>query len=181
MTNGPAPDLELLLRADTLRRIDAVGPLTTSAEIDLALRRLRADGCSPELASTVLGQARLRAKAVAKFGGFAAGMLFTDDGLQQATRLGVAARHAARFRDAGLRRIADLGCGIGGDALAFAGLGLAVQAVDRDPLTAAIAAYNLAAFPGATVGAVEAEAVDLTGADAVWLEPARRDTGRRFR
>ena len=45
-----------------------------------------------------------------------------------------------------MTRVADLGCGIGGDALGFAALGLRVHAVDADEVTAAIAAYNLAPF-----------------------------------
>ena len=67
-------------------------------------------------------------------------------GLEQATRLSIAGHHAARFRDAGMTRVADLGCGIGGDALGLAALGLQVAAVDADEVTAAIAAYNLAPF-----------------------------------
>ena len=53
-------------------------------------------------------------------------MLFTADGLEQATRLEVAAQHAQRFRAAGVRHVLDLGCGIGADAMAFAGLDLQV-------------------------------------------------------
>ena len=88
-------------------------------------------------------------------------MLFTRAGLEQATRLAVAARHAGavpRRRDR--RRVADLGCGIGGDALGFAALGLRVEAVDADEVTAAIAAYNLAPFGDAvTVRHGSAEAI----------------------
>ena len=47
-------------------------------------------------------------------------MLFTEAGLEQATRLKVAALHAGRFARAGVEHVADLGCGIGGDALALA-------------------------------------------------------------
>ncbi|MBO9577520.1 MAG: SAM-dependent methyltransferase [Microbacteriaceae bacterium] len=173
-----APDLDLLLRTGTLRLVDELGAIRTTDEATAALLRLRKDGIAPELAATALTQARLRTRAVAKFGEFAARMLFTEEGLQQATRLGVAARHADRYRDAGLSRVADLGCGIGGDALAFAGLGLAVRAIDRDPVAAAIAAYNLAAFPDASVAVGAAEDVDLAGVDAVWLDPARRGLPR---
>ena len=45
-------------------------------------------------------------------------MLFTAEGLEQATRLPVAARHADRFAAAGVERVVDLGCGIGVDAMA---------------------------------------------------------------
>ena len=125
-----------------------------------------------------MGQARLRSRARAKFGAFADRMLFTRAGLEQATRLEVGARHAGRFRDAGVARVADLGCGIGGDALAFAGIGLDVVAVDADGVTAALAAYNLAPFgEQAQVRHARAEEVDLAGVDAVWLDPARRTAG----
>ena len=106
-------------------------------------------------------------------------MLFTRAGLEQATRLPVAARHAARFRDAGFTRVADLGCGIGGDALGLAALGLRVAAVDADEVTAAIAAYNLAPF-GDDVTVRHGTAEDsptVDGIDAVWLDPARRTAG----
>jgi hypothetical protein len=106
-------------------------------------------------------------------------MLFTADGLEQATRLSVAAVHAGRLRDAGVDVVADLGCGIGADAMAFAGLDLGVLAVERDETTAAIAAYNLAPFPSARVEAGDAEAADLAGVGAAWLDPARRRDGVR--
>jgi hypothetical protein len=128
----------------------------------------------------VLNQSKLRSRALAKFGPFAERMLFTEAGLEQATRLRVAAMHAGRFRDAGLTRIADLGCGIGADALAMAAIELEVTGVDRDEATAAIAAYNLAPFGNATVEHADAAAVDLGGYEGVYLDPARRDGARRL-
>jgi SAM-dependent methyltransferase len=90
----------------------------------------------------------------------------------------VSARHAARMRAAGIGRVADLGCGIGGDSLGFAAVGLEVLAVDADPITAALAAYNLRPFGDAVeVRAERAEDVGLAGVDAVWLDPARRTAG----
>ena len=77
-------------------------------------------GVNPELVAAVLTKSRLRAKAHAKFGDFARHLVFTRDGVEQATRWSVAALHAQRFRAAGATRVADLGCGIGGDALAMA-------------------------------------------------------------
>ncbi|EJG15755.1 hypothetical protein HMPREF1136_0120, partial [Actinomyces sp. ICM47] len=74
---------------------------------------LRASGIEADLAAAVLTQLALRQAARAKFGPFASHMVFTRDGLEQATRLVVAARHAQRFRASGARRVADLGCGIG--------------------------------------------------------------------
>ena len=142
---------------------------------------LRAQGHSPALVSAALTQQRLRGRAEAKFGPFTSQMLFTPDGLEQATRLAVSAHHAARYARAGVRRVADLGCGIGGDAMALAGLGLKVLAVERDEATAALATVNLMAFPEAEVLCADALELDLAarGVDAVFADPARRADGRR--
>lgn len=140
--------------------------------------RLRADGHSPELVSAVLTQSRLRAKAHEKFGEFADRMLFTEHGLEQATRLPIAAQHARRFRDAGIAHVADLGCGIGGDALAKAGLGLQVTAVDIDPETVAVATVNLAMMENASAELGDLNEFDVTRVDGLWFDPARRTTTR---
>lgn len=171
-------ELTALLTPDGLRLLDEVGGIESTDDAARAVSRLRAAGHSPDLVSAVVGQARLRVRAAAKFGPFAERMLFTRAGLEQATRLSIAARHAGRFRAAGLDRVADLGCGIGGDALGLAGLGIRVHAVDADEVTAAIAAYNLAPFgETVTVAHGRAEDTDLDQTDAVWLDPARRTAG----
>lgn len=171
-------ELTALLTPDGLRLVDELGAIESTDAVTAAVSRLRASGVSPELVAAAVGQARLRTRATAKFGPFAGRMLFTRAGLEQATRLSVAAHHAGRFRGAGIRRVADLGCGIGGDALGFAGIGLDVLAVDADEVTAALAAYNLAPFGGAaSVRCARAEDVDLDQIDAVWLDPARRTAG----
>lgn len=174
-------ELRALLTPEGLELLDELGALDSTAEVARAVSRLRAAGHSPDLVSAVVGQAHLRSKATAKFGAFAGRMLFTRAGLEQATRLAVAARHAQRIRSVGITRVADLGCGIGGDALAFAGAGLDVLAVDADEVTSVIAAYNLAPFGGSAVvrhGTAE-EALDVPGETpgAVWMDPARRTAG----
>lgn len=149
-----------------------------------AAAALRSRGVPPSLAAAALTQAELRARASGKFGADAAAMLFTRAGLEQATRAAVAARRAARLRAAGVRRLADLGCGLGADALAAARAGISVYAVDADPVTAALAAANAAALGLShliEVRGADARTVDLTGVDAVFCDPARRraGTGRR--
>ncbi len=173
-------ELRELLSPEGLRLLDDVGPIDSTADVVRIVSRLRTDGHPGGLVAAVLGQARLRAKAVPKFGDFAARMLFTPDGLEQATRLRVAAMHAGRFAEAGVDVVADLGCGIGADSLAFAALDLGVLAVERDEVTAAIATYNLAPFPSARVELGDAETADLAGVGGVWLDPARRSEGRRL-
>jgi len=166
-----------LMSPDALALLDALPPYDSAADVVRTVSELRNAGHPPARVAAVLSQAKLRTKAAAKFGDFATRMLFTQAGLEQATRLQVAARHAGRFRSAGIHRVADLGCGIGGDAMAMAALGLTVTAVDVDEITAAIAAYNLAPFPTAEVVNATAQSVDLAAVDGVYLDPARRTAG----
>jgi hypothetical protein len=174
-------DLRRLLSPEGLQLLDEVGDLGSGADIVRTVSKLRAAGHDGGLVAAVLEQARLRSRARPKFGDFADRMLFTPAGLEQATRLRVAALHAGRFAEAGIDVVADLGCGIGADALAIAALDLGVVAVERDELTAAIAAFNLAPFPSARVELGNAEDADLAGVGGVWLDPARRDGATRLK
>ncbi len=180
--------LSALLTDDGWALLEALPPYAEDHALGLGAR-LRAEGVDPALVAAALTQSRLRARAAAKFGPFAASMLLTPDGLEQATRLDVGAHHAQRFAAAGITRVADLGCGIGGDAMALAGLEHEVLAVDRDEVTAAVATVNLRHWPEARVRRADVGDVDLTGrsgadgvgpGDGVWLDPARRTGhGRR--
>lgn len=171
-------ELDALLTPEAMTLLDGLDPVESTNDVARVVTRLRAAGHGPDLVSAVVGQSRLRHRAAAKFGEFAERLLFTRAGLEQATRMSVSAHHAGRFARAGLRRVADLGCGIGGDSLALAALGLDVLAVDADEVTAALAAYNLRPFGDAVeVRHGTAEGTDLAAVDAVWLDPARRTTG----
>jgi hypothetical protein len=172
-------ELVELLSSDGLRLLDSLAPWQSSADLLKTVNDLRRAGHSPGLVAAVLSQSKLRAKAVSKFGPFAARMLFTEAGLEQATRLRVAALHAGRFQAAGLTRVADLGSGIGGDALALASLDIEVTAVELDEVTAAIATYNLALWPNASVAHADVTTFDLEGFDGVFLDPARRTAGHQ--
>jgi SAM-dependent methyltransferase len=133
-----------------------------------------------ELVVDAFGQAELRAAARSKFA-HAERMWFTRAGLEQASTQEVAQHRRARFADA--TTVADLCCGIGGDLLALA-TDHDVRAVDRDPAHLWMAARNAAAHGLAhRVTTVEADVrdVDLTGVDAVFVDPARRAGGRRHR
>jgi hypothetical protein len=153
----------------------------------------------PELAAAAMAQRELRAAARAKFTR-ADEMLFTRGGYEQSSSEVIARHRAARF--AGLRRVADLCCGIGGDLIALAAdPGREVLAVDRDETHARLALHNAAVY-GASVagGAVGGGAgaggavagtgggvracvadvrdVPLVGFDAVFIDPARRSDTR---
>lgn len=143
-----------------------------------AAERMRRDW-DPALASAAWSQLELRRRAAGKLGDRAGEMFLTRDGLEQATRSGVADWRADRLRERGVRRVADLGCGLGSDALAAAGAGLEVVAVERDPATAVLAAANLSAL-GVTVHTGDVTDLAATVVDdrtVVLADPARR-TGR---
>ncbi|WP_149184928.1 class I SAM-dependent methyltransferase [Streptomyces sp. TRM49041] len=138
-----------------------------------------------ELVSAALGQARLRQRAVAKFGADDAyRMYFTPNGVEQSTRRTVAEHRAAGFARLGVRSVADLCCGIGGDAIALARAGVSVLAVDRDPLAVAAARANaeeLGLSDLIEVRQADVTEVDTSPYDAVFVDPARRGgRGRIF-
>lgn len=134
----------------------------------------------PEQAAALSAQAVLRRRARSKFGPDADGMLFTSDGLEQATRPTVARWRAERLAAAGARRVIDLGCGLGADSRAFLAAGLEVVAVEQDEATAVLARHNL----GQDVLVADAVEVadQLVGEDDVaFCDPARRtDRGRTW-
>lgn len=152
-----------------------VGEIDSRADMVKIVSKLRGNGHTAELVATVLTQIKLRKRAKAKFGEFSQGMFFTEDGLEQASRLKVAAIHAGRFRANGLNRIADLGCGIGAETLAIASLDMDVSAFELDEVTAAIATYNLARFENVKVEQADVTQLDLEGFDGLFIDPARRD------
>ncbi len=162
--------------------LDEVRDLRAGEELAAATRLRRT--YDADLVATALTQSLLRRRASAKFGADAARMYFTPNGAEQATRATVATHRADRFRALGVRRLADLCGGIGGDALALARAGIDVLAVDRDPLTCAVARANADALGLADrieVRCADVADVDTTGYDAVFVDPARRTArGRTF-
>jgi len=129
----------------------------------------------PDLASAALETAQLRQKAKVKFR-HASAMFFTADGLQQASGEALATHHAQLL--AGYSWIADLGCGIGGDALAL-GQSASVVGFDRDLLRLNMARQNAAVY-GASAAFVQADLkTPLPAFAAAFFDPARRDDEQR--
>lgn len=156
-------------------------PDYSEQEVEQLSRLLRAQGYSGDLVAGALTQQRLRLRAKEKFGDAAPRMLFTEDGLQQATRRFVAKLHAERYVSAGCRSVLDMTCGIGADALAFAEAGLNVTAVELDPRSAAFATHNLSSFAEAKVIQGDSLLIDPADFDGVFADPARRNArGRAF-
>ncbi|MDT0486478.1 class I SAM-dependent methyltransferase [Streptomyces doebereineriae] len=176
-------DLAPLLTPEGRALLDEVRGTAPADELAVATRLRR--GHSAGLVSAALGQARLRQRAAAKFGAEdAERMFFTPNGVEQSTRASVAAYRAERLRALGVTSVADLCCGIGGDAIALARAGIRVLAVDRDPLTAAAARANADALGLAgliDVREADVTEVDTASYDAVFVDPARRGgRGRIF-
>src|ERR1700709_1820189 len=96
--------LATLLTPEGWSLLEALPPYDEDTAIRLG-EHLRAEGHDAVTVAAALTQSRLRLRGQAKFGAFAAGMLFTPDGLEQATRLEVAARHAQRYVSAGIERV----------------------------------------------------------------------------
>ncbi|MFF8317276.1 MULTISPECIES: THUMP-like domain-containing protein [Streptomyces] len=176
-------DLAPLLTPEGRALLDAVRGTAPADELAVATRLRREHPA--DLVSAALGQARLRQRAVAKFGAKdAERMFFTPHGVEQSTRASVAGHRAERMKALGVTSVADLCCGIGGDAIALARAGIRVLAVDRDPLTAAVARTNAEALGLAgliDVREADVTEVDTDGYDAVFVDPARRGgRGRIF-
>ncbi|MEU0942867.1 methyltransferase domain-containing protein [Streptomyces canus] len=176
-------DLAPLLTPEGRALLDDVRGTAPADELAVATRLRREHPA--ELVSAALGQARLRRRAVAKFGAEdAERMFFTPNGVEQSTRASVAAYRALRLKAMGVTSVADLCCGIGGDAIALARAGIRVLAVDRDPLTAAAARANAEAL--GLAGLIDVREADVTEVgtdsyDAVFVDPARRGgRGRIF-
>jgi SAM-dependent methyltransferase len=176
-------DLAALLTPEGRALLDVVRGTDPAGELAVATRLRREHPA--ELVSAALGQARLRQRAAAKFAAEdAERMFFTPNGVEQSTRASVATYRAQRLKTMGVTSLADLCCGIGGDAIALARAGIRVLAVDRDPQTAAVARANAEALGLADlieVREADVTEVDTSAFDAVFMDPARRGgRGRIF-
>jgi hypothetical protein len=146
------------------------------------LRRRRAleRSFSGEEARAALAMDDLRRRAAAKTP-LADRLFFTRDALEQASPEAVAAERARRF--SAFDVVADLGAGVGFDAIALALAGRRVRAVERDPVRAAFLRRNVA--EAGVADRVEVVLGDLLAAPpaaaAAFLDPDRRPGGVRTR
>ena len=156
------------------RHAAAGDPLRASS-----LLRTAAD-LSPHLAAAALEQAELMETAALRHGIDGADLLFTRDGLEAATRPIVADLRAEALLRSGASRVIDLTGGLGLDSAAFLRAGLAVTAVERDPVIATLLHHNC---PDAEILQADATApgvlqrllADARATDVVFVDPARRD------
>ncbi len=139
----------------------------------------------PALVAAAVELTRVRRRAAEKFAD-ADALWFTRTALEMASAEAVARHTAARF--AGRRRVLDLCCGAGGDALALADCAGQVTAVERDPLVLAMARANARArHRHDRIDFVRADVIDfmptapllLGRPDAIFIDPSRRHGDRR--
>jgi len=173
-----AADVAWLLTPEGVRATEeAHAALASGVAPHTVAGRLRTAVGGPA-SRAALALAAGREAAAGKFAD--AGRLFFDrEAAEQATSEPVARWTARRFAASG--RVADLGCGAGGDALALAEVA-AVLAVDRDAGRLAMLRANAAARGlTARIEAAEGDALAPLppGVDAAWLDPARRDASGR--
>lgn len=136
-------------------------------------------GHSRDLADAAIETTLLRRKAKAKFSK-ADEMYFTREALEQSSGEQVSTYRSERYLP--YLSVADLACGIGGDAMPPAGKSRVI-AVDMDPLRLAMAAKN-AEVNGVSdrIEFCEADINDIgtPEVDAIFFDPSRRVEGRRI-
>lgn len=185
MTRPMAP-AQFITSARADAALDALTPAQLTDEALLAtLAALRTE-FAPDEAAALVTQARLRLRAQEKFPQ-AARLFFTAEALEQATHWEPAAYRARQIHQhAPPGIVLDLGCGIGGDALALA-RERPVIAYELDPVRAQLAAANATAVGlAARVDVrnedwtVALEQGRLPAAAAAFIDPARRRGGERI-
>lgn len=132
-----------------------------------------------ELVEAAVETALLRKRAEVKFSK-AGEMYFTREALEQASGEIISTYRAERYSE--FAKVVDLACGIGGDTIPLA-KSSRVVAVDKDPLRLAMARLNAAVYGvSERIEFVEADIneFDVSAADAVFFDPARRSGGRRI-
>jgi hypothetical protein len=168
---------EALLSARGQELLGRLAAMETGPDRVFALSESLREEFPAELVAAALTQQALRVAGRVKFS-LADRMLFTRAGLEQASSE-LTARHAAgRFAEAAV--VADLCCGIGGNlmALASARPGAVSLGVDSDLASLEFARHNVSVCaPGTRVRLLCADVrtVELSGMDAVFIDPARRD------
>lgn len=177
----PTPQLRAIRWLTTAEGLSQVQRLATSQPIQPAtvinLRRQFGN----ERTTALLDCAAVSNAAIEKLG--TSNVLANDRALQQSTHHKIATYKASKFPQHTV--IADLCCGIGGDAIALARRGCLI-AIDRDPVISTFCAHNLS-ISRATQAAVSCQTAD-SWMDAnqkrigdIWLhiDPDRRPQGKR--
>lgn len=158
--------------AEALAAADRLAVTDASLLADLSRMRTVAGDRAPAVVETV----RLRRRAIGKLGPDAAGWLFTDEALQQATPAVVARHRATRLAGIGVH---DLTCSVGSDLTALASVAGPAVGSDLDPVRVLMARHNLVAA-GFEPRVFVADALTRTTRGLLgYADPARRAGGGR--
>jgi hypothetical protein len=178
-----AEQLRFLLRPRGRRLLEAVEQGLAEGRSALAVASAARGSAAASEVQAALDTALLRDRARAKFTA-AHAMFFTRDALEQASAEVISGHRARRVAARRPAWIADLACGIGGDAVTLSAIA-PVVGVDRDPVRLAMARENLRAYGRADRFlplAADLEALDPISVDVFFFDPARRDaSGKRHR
>lgn len=171
--------VHFLLSDEGRRLIDSIPrPVGNSLRTGTVLRR-EFPGYEPALLTAAVEIAAARDRA-APYYARSSEMYFTREALEQATAGNVAEHRAERFR--GADHVADICSGIGGDAIALAGVCGSLTCIDRDRARLMLCRENCRVYEH-NVGCVCADASYVLSCsgdwDAVFIDPARRSGGRR--
>lgn len=138
----------------------------------------------PDDLRAAIAQAELQERAGLRFPR-ARQLLWTRDGLEQASRPAASAHRASELVAAGITSAVDLTCGLGLDMLAMAALGLSTVGVERDPVIADLARRNTARLDLAdrvtviTGSCQDPEVLAQLPTEGAWFaDPARRSGAR---
>jgi hypothetical protein len=176
---GSRDKLSFLLQPSSL---DLLRSICADPRDDLALSgsaSLRALPMSGRIA--MLEQRKLRLKAARKCP-MAMEMLFTPLGLEQLTHAELASYKASRLPE-GVRSVADLCCGLGGDSMYLPDR-IRVAGLDLSPATLLAYRHNVSlrrAGPAAGLAVKGDVSLSPLRADVALLDPARRAKGRSDR
>lgn len=176
-------DLAFLLSDEGQGWLADVGRMEISPQTHLQIASWLRQKLPKSQAQAVLETLVLRQHAASKFSR-AGEMYFVRPALEQASTEQVAQHRASRFANLGCQQIADLGCGIGGDAIALAAQA-EVTGVEWEPVRLAMAQENVRVHGfGERFHPLQADLLNLTplkNMEALFFDPARRDAqGRRF-
>ena len=169
-----------LLADEGQRLLGEVPPITDDNHLSIATQLRRQ--VSPAVAQAIIETVMLRQQAAVKFSR-ADEMYFSREALEQASSEIVSTYRARRFSQAGIERMADLGCGIGGDSLALTAT-MEVMGVEWHPVRLAMAQENVRVYGHSlNFRPLQADLLELTPlpVQAAFFDPARRDeNGRRL-
>lgn len=155
---------------ELIARVEACADPAALAPADMAALRSIADAGTVARAVELV---RARRKAARKING--AAHLFADvEGVEQASGTAAAAWKARRFAAAGLERVVDLCCGIGGDLIELRRVlpSADVRGIDSDPVRAWMAGRNA----GCDTLVDDVTTIGIPGS-AFHVDPARRIEG----